>query len=333
MDVPRYSDKRLNDPFTAHVLFSQPLTFRLSEILAAVREDYPGLAWTDRLNMDDPITTGQVGLGALLPEADMTAEPSSVVFTSLPGRFEGDWGAVLHASRVYFPDAAQALARHATYLSITLGSRDGSLAARFDAARRVTCLAAVFARLPICVAVSFPSSDLILAPQDWVQAAATAMKAETPVPAWVAPYVNPVSSRGVRTWTVGTIGLAAFLGREVVMPLVPGAPGDTARWVVGAARLLMERGHEFRDGDTLGLDTGGPPIRIRDAAEGSHGFQTDHWVLIPVDSHMDEMAVFGPRPRPPAPEGVDNIIRGDPNSLRNRLYAFVAGATGRRRAS
>ncbi len=322
----RYTDKRLDDPFVAHVFLTEPLTFRPSEILAAVRNDYPGLAWTDRLQLDLPITTGQVGLGALLPEGDATAEPNVVLFTSRPGRFDGDLSGVIAASRNTFPAAAEAIARHQTWLTISLRSRDRSLAARYDAARRVTCLAAVFARLPICLAGSFPSSDQIVAPADWVRTAAIAMRAGTPIPVWIAPYANPVISEGQRLWTVGTIGLAALLGREVVMPNVTITPNEAGMYVASAACLLLERGHTFRDGDTLGLDSGGPVIRVRHAAEGFAGFQTDHWVLIHPDSHIDEMAQFGPRPRQPAPPGVDNTNRGDPDSLRKKLYAFVTGA-------
>jgi hypothetical protein len=328
----RYSEKRLKDAFTAYVLFAEPLTFRPSEILAAVREDYPGLAWTDTLQLDMPITVGQVGLGVLFPDAEAGNEPRMAHFSSFPGLLGVDLAHQFHASRLTFPDAPAAVARHRCYLSITVPSVDDSLAARFDAARRVACLAAVFARLSTCVAVYFPSSDQIVRPADWVDAAAQAMRAELPVPVWVSIYVNAMpDGRTPVPVTVGTIGLAAFNGHEVVVPKARIQPGDAAKWVFGAAKMLVERDHVFHDSDTLGMEEGGEKLRIRHCPEGKADSQTDAWILIHPSSTLDEMAVFGPHSRPPAPPGVDNRRQGDTDGLRKRLYAFVTGGRDKTR--
>jgi hypothetical protein len=327
----RYSEKRLKDAFTAYVLFAEPLTFRPSEILAAVREDYPGLAWTDTLQLDMPITVGQVGLGVLFPDAEAGNEPRMAHFSSFPGLLGVDLAHQVHASRLTFPDAAAAVARHRCYLSITVPSVDDSLAARFDAARRVTCLAAVFARLSTCVAVYFPTSDQIVRPADWVEAAAQAMRAELPIPTWVSIYVNAMpdgrapDGRAPAPVTVGTIGLAAFNGHEIAMPRARILPGDAAKWVFGAAKMLVERDHVFHDSDTLGMEEGGETLRIRHCPEGKADSQTDAWILLHPSSTLDEMAFFGPHSRPPAPPGVDNRRKGDTDGLRKRLYAFVTG--------
>jgi hypothetical protein len=329
----RYSEKRLKDGFTAYVLLTEPLAFRPSEILAAVREDFPGLAWTDRLEADLPFTAGEVSLGVLFPDRDETNEPSVVQFASFPGRCDVDWDHVVAQSHLANPRAADAVARHVCWLSIRLDSVDSTLAARFDAARRVTCLAAVFARLPICLGIYFPSSDSIVTPAAWIEAASSAMRAEVAFPAWVSFYVNAVpDGRQPVPVTVGTIGMAAFLGHEVVLPLARTEPAEAAKWVYGAVRLLIERGHIFRDSNTLGVDGEGEvKLRIRHATEGMMELQTDHWVLLHSATTIDEMAVFGERTGMPPPEGFDNTVRGDEDALKKRLYAFAAGERGRAR--
>ncbi len=326
----RYSDKRLREGFTAYVLLTEPLAFRPSEVLAAVREDYPGLDWTDRLEADLPFTAGEVSLGVLFPDCDETNEPSLVQFASLPGRCDVDWDHVVAQSFLANPGAADAVARHQCWLSIHLESVDATLAARFDAARRVTCLAAVFARLPICLGVYFPSADVLATPAGWIGASEQAMRAEVPIPCWVSLYVNQMpDGRHPTPVTVGTIGMAAFLGHEVVMPLARVPAGDAAMWVFGAVKLLIERGHVFRDSNTLGFEEGAEKLRIRHAIEGMMDLQTDHWVLLHSTSAVDEIAVFGKRTGTPPPAGFDNSVRGDEDALKKRLYAFAAGEKGR----
>jgi hypothetical protein len=328
----RHSEKRLQDAFTAYVPFTEPLRFRPSEILAAVREDYPGLFWTDTLQFDLPITVGQVGLGVLHPGTSEGNEPLFASFSSFPGPIALDLAHQFHASRLTFPDAPAAVARHRCYLSITVPSVDSSLAARFDAARRVTCLAAVFARLSICVAVYFPSSDQIVRPTDWVGAAARGMRAELPIPAWVSIYVNPMPDGQTPVpVSAGSIGLAAFTGHEVIVPLARVEPKDAAMWVFALAKMLVEHAHVYRDSDTVGVEGDDLKLRIRHCPEGRQGMQTDTWVLLHPTSTVDEITMFGARSNQPAPPGVDNTRRSDADGLRKRLYALVTGGRDKAR--
>lgn len=327
-DAPqRYSEKRLADSFTVYVLFSDELEFLPSEILEAVREDYPGLSWTDELGFNMPIKTGTVGLGAFFSDDSEESEPRIVHMNSMPGRCDVDWEPLFYKSRAIFPEAEDAVARHKTYLSITVGSVDSSLAARFDAARRATCLSSVFAKLPICTAVYFPSGDTVVKPENWVKAAETAMEAEVPIAEWITFGIEPVpDGKEPVPISVQTIGMAAFNGHEVLMPLVRAEPPEVVKWVFGATILLLEYGHEFKDSNTLGLEgETDPKIRIRHMSEGMMDVQTDVWALIHPNSTVDEIAVFGERTGTPPPPGYDNSVRGDPNSLKNKLYSFVAG--------
>lgn len=326
----RYSEKRLKDSFTAYVLLTDDLEFRPSEILEAVREDYPGLAWTDKLELDTPFKTGEVSLAVFFTEEEHN-EPGVVHMSSFPGQCDVDWGSVLHNAQYSFPNASEVINRHKTYLSVTVGSVDQTLAARFDAARRATCLAAVFAKLPICSAVYFPSGDTIVQPDAWVEAADTAMQAKFPMLQWISLPIIPVpDGKEPVPVSLQTIGMAAFNGHEIFMPLVRMHPSEAGPWVLSAAHLLLERGHVFQDSNTLGMeDSTEKPIRIRHMPEGMMGAQTDMWALLHEKTTLDEMEVFGEHSRPPPPPGVDNTNRGDPDSLRKKLYKFVTGSRGK----
>ncbi|MGL5009497.1 MAG: hypothetical protein ACRC6I_06410 [Paracoccaceae bacterium] len=325
-DTNRYSDKRLADSFTAYVLLSEPLQFRTNEILEAVREDYPDLVWSDTLGADTAFDTGRFSLGVFFATKSDVPEPGMTRLTSTPGRCEVDWADIVHKSRYTFPDGGAAVAAHRSCLSISLESVDKSYAARFDAARRLACLGAVFAKLPVCLGIYFPSADQLLKPADWVDAADTAMKAEFPALRWVTLAVNAMpDGKEPIPVTVNTSGLAAFTGSEICMPVTRIAPGKAAEWVYAAAVMVTQLGHKFVDGDTMGPEDKPDRLRLRFVPEGKHGMQTDTWMLIHADCTLDEFAMFGDRSRPPPPKGVDNSIRGDAGWLGKRLYAFVAG--------
>jgi hypothetical protein len=325
----RYSDKRLADSFTAYVLLSEPLQFRTHEILAAVREDYPGLEWSDTLGADMPFDSSNVSLGVFFADPKGGPQPKMIRMLSTPGRCNVDWPDILKKSHVTFPEGRAAVDAHVSYFSISLESVDATYAARFDAARRLTCLAAVFAKLPVCKGIYFPSADLLVRPADWITATDTAMAAKFPSLQWLALAVNarPDGKAPVPV-TVNTIGLAAFTGHEICMPMTRIAPGEAAKWVHTASVMLTEYGFTFVDSDTLGPEGSTEKVRLRHVAEGKHGMQTDTWMLIHPACALDEIALFGPHSRPPPPKGVENNFRGDAGWLGKKLYAFVAG--GRR---
>lgn len=173
----RYSDKRVSEDFTCYVLFTEPLQADVAEILAALREDYPALDWPDPLF---PGASGPFETGA----------GSSVVWMgdlrmSLLGglrRCDVDFD---FAKNHLFPGAQQAVAAHQSYLSISVGSAGPSFVDRFQAAKRMTCFAALFAKLPVCSAVYFPNSDGIVAPRRWVEAAERAISDDFPIEQWI----------------------------------------------------------------------------------------------------------------------------------------------------
>jgi hypothetical protein len=324
----RYSDKRLEDSFTAYVLLSEPIQFPFPEIWEAVREDYPDLAWAFALEVAPPFDSSKISMGTFLGErsADSPVRHALISFLSTPGAMDMDTTIMIQKSRFAFPEAAQAIAAHRSVFSVSVSSVDGTFPARFDAARRMTCLTAIFAKLPSCVAIYFPSADLILPPKSWVAAADMAYKGKFPMMQWINFTVTELTEK---TFTANTIGCAAFNGHEVCMPVVRLDPSEAFKHVYAATVMMLEYGHEYRDGDTMGDEEGTLKLRIRHCAEGVHGCQTDTWFLFHPNSVLDELETFGERPRRPPPPGVDNTFRGDEGWLKKSLRLFGAARRGK----
>ena len=319
--------KHLRDPFQVHVLFKDHYKGTIDGLFDEAATRFPGLDWEleaigrDRIDTRD--VTFAVDAGAPEPLRGMTK------ITGTPGRLDCRWARALGTSRLSFPDASEAVAGHSDHLTITVAAprRDTSLAARFDAARRATCLGAVLAGRPEAAAVHFPSAELIVRPERWNDAAETAMRGEVPVLQWIGIYANTFrwDGPGPVPVTVGTFGMAAFLGHEIVMPKVRLDTDDAAEWVAVTVRMLMESDHVFRDGDTLGVEGGGRPIRIRHLAAGQLGMHTDTWALFHEASLLDDRAHCGIPQRKKVADAPENIVTGDWNALKNKLYCFVAG--------
>lgn len=332
----RYSDKRLADAFSVYVLFTEPVSFTNRDILAALREDFPELDWTDTLEngadtarfYDETYTAGDVLVTSLFPGGEGNL-PGMIPLISMPGRCEIDWGHMCARNRLTFPGAEAAVARHRTYIQVMVHSVDGSLEARFDAARRASCLGAVFASLPVATAVYYPNGDTVVAPERWIEGAKTALKGEVPLLQWINLGVQPVPDGGDPVpVTVHTVGVAAFTGHEILLPLARIEPAQAAELVCGATVLYLQYGNAFNDGDTLGPEGDAAlKLRIRHAPEGALGLQTDNWVLLHPRSTLAprEEELFGKRPGVPPPPGMDVRNFGDPDSLRDKLYALVAG--------
>ncbi len=324
----RYSDKRLKDSFTAYVLLSEPIQFRFPEIWEAVREDYPDLAWAFSVEVAPPFDSSKMSMGTYF--GDKTGAPGSshrlINFLSTPGPLDMVMTNMIQKSRFAFPEAAQAIAAHRSVFSVSVGSVDETIPARFDAARRMTCLTAIFAKLPTCLGIYFPSADLILPPKSWVAAADMSHKGKFPALQWIN---YPVAALTETTFTVNTIGCAAFNGHEVCMPAVRLDPKEAMQHVFAATVMMLEYGHEYRDGDTMGDEEGTLKLRLRHCAEGVHGFQTDTWTLFHPNSVLDEHETFGDRPRSPPPPGVDNRLRGDEGWLKKGLRLFGAARSGK----
>jgi hypothetical protein len=325
MSEERYSDKRLAESFSVYLLFSESLTVMPGEILEAVKEDYPSLDWSDVDGFPVPLEVGKVGLGTWTRTL-AEGQRSSTSFISTPGRMEIDWSQIFDNSKMVFPNARDVVNWHQTSLMVSVSSVDTSVAARFDAARRATCIAAVFAKLDVCVAVYFPSSDLIIRPDDWVTSAATAVAGQVPFLRWINIYALPFpDEKNIAGWNVGTIGLAAFTGRELLFPQTPVSPAELASFAATCITMMIEYGSQYKDGDTAGVEDSDLIYRIRVVEEGKHGYQTDTCVFLHPDSYVDEMATYGPRAGIAPPKGMQPIIRGQQGFLGRALGRLRGG--------
>ncbi len=326
----RYSEKRLKDSFSVYLLFSEPIKFFTAEILTALREDYPELVWTDTLGMNLPVDTGQFGMGEFFAEKSDVPQPGVVHFMTNGKRCEVDWDDVLLKSRFVFEDGADAVRRHQTYLCISLDSTDTSLASRFDAARRITCLGALFAKLPICLGVYFPSADMLVPAHRWVEAADEAIKEKVPFFQWIMVLKYPApDGREPVPLSVQTLGLAAFTGTEIILPAARVSSVEALKWVHSATTMVLEYGHEFKDSNTIGPEDTDEKLRIRFWPEGHMGAQTDMWALIHPNYSRDEISDFGPRTGEPPPPGYDNTIKGQEGWLRQKIGLFTSPRSAR----
>jgi hypothetical protein len=322
----RYSDKRLNADFTIHVLLSDRLETTVAELVREAEDTYPGLDWSFESQGQGKIDTRDVTVAVDLARPGEARGLTRI--SGYPGRCELNWDHVFDMSRVIYPNARDAVGYHTDFLSITVSPPKGdtTLAARFDAARRMTCLGALLARLPMALGVYFSSADLLVPPRLWVEAAETALKGEVPVLQWIAIYANQSDCTIEENppVTTGTVGMAAFNGHEIVMPQARIPAQASAEWIFMTVRMLLESDHQFRDSDTLGVEGEGCLIRIRHLKEGQHEMQTDAWLLFHPSTVMDEESLCGPRSRINPPPGMDTRYSGDWESLKNKLYSFVA---------
>lgn len=332
----RYSDKRLKEPFTAYLLLSESIQFQLEEIVQAVREDFPDLEWDLGAQVAMPFDSSRLSMGTFIGDTPKDRPPlhGMVSFLSTPGPIGIDMDDAIMKSRFVFPEAQQAVSRHQSCFSISVYSTGTSLPARFEAARRMNALVAVFAKLPICLGAYFPSADIILAPNRWVEAAETANEGKFPALAWINYIIAPAAegqifaSEGDGRFTIFTIGCAAFNGHEIVLPSVKMDRTEALGSVLNAVIMLLEYGHDFRDGNTMGDEKQDLRIRIRHCLESKHGSQTDQWYLFHPSSSIDDIKLFGEREGRPPPAGHDNTIRGDEGWLRKGLRLFAGQRSG-----
>lgn len=338
MSEQRYSDKRMSEDFTCYVLFSEPLQATFTELMQAAAEDYPGLDWSHDNLGSDMINTRDVTLCVDFALAD--PKKGSVKIIGSPGRCDIDWEDAIYKNRIVFPEARAAVGRHTDYLGISVSSAkgDGSVkslvARRFDAARRMTCLAAVLAKLPITTAVFFPNGDTLLPGKSWVLAADEAMKGEIPTVVWIAPALHAFNEPPEPLpITLSTIGMAAFNGHEIVMPRMRIGWQDAIQFAHCFIKMQLEGDHVFHDSDTVGMEPGDKLFRIRRAHEGKpivakgerFSPQTDQIWMFHKTCDLDDIEIFGARSNRPPPPGYDNSINGDMETLKKALYSFHAG--------
>ena len=282
--------------FSVDVLLSEPLHFDLDEIVSAVNEDFPSCQIRDPgINPTQSIKTDEVVIAVLEPVDPQDGGMIKLIGAGFP---DEEFRNADHTEALWrsggFGQAE--VAAYKSYIHISVDPVDDTLASRFRAARILSVVSAVFAKLPITLAIYNAWTHHFIRPAQWVEDAATAVKGEWPLTSWVSYRVGWNNAPGQAQHAVGfTTGLKAFLPYELHMESAPIKPTDVLQMLYGAAWMPLQGGSVYEDGNTVGVEEG---IRYRLRKRPG---QDDVFVLLHPDSPVDEVAVFGPNPKTPAP--------------------------------
>lgn len=306
--------------FGAYILLSEAIQFRPSEILEALKEDYPAL------------DIGEEGLEAWLPDtpcdtADFITSPlmvgrpgrdcGIVSLIRLPGY--GTWDPNRLAARQCRLIAEHdVMARNASYICVSVGSKGDSLTENFRAARLCSCLAAVFAKLPVALAVYWESGDLFLPPERVVEMADKAMADEWPLGCWVS-FDGGQTAPGL--YAGEEVGFGAFAGYDIMFAPAPVEGTTPISTIYSIMAMATGYGHSFKDGDTLGQEGQAREDSLRIRIKKREG-QPDLMVLVHPQSPYDHEAEIGPMQSVPAPPGMQVTERGKKGFFKR----FIRGA-------
>ncbi|SLN62575.1 hypothetical protein TRL7639_03502 [Falsiruegeria litorea R37] len=304
--------------FSVDILLSEPLHFQLDEIVEAINADFPSCQVKDPgMNPSNSLRTDEAVIAILDPVEPANGE--RVVFVGV-GFPDENFRNADHTESFWRTGGfgQEALAEHQSYLSVSVTAVDDSLASRFRAARLLNVVTAVFAQLPITLALYVKWGGHFVSPEHWQKAAEQAVVGDWPLTAWL-------SYRGAwdakfdqsQTWAVGySVGLKQFLPYELQMEAAPLKPTDVMGVLLAAAWMPLQGGSVLNEGDTIGVEEV-VRYRIRQRRH-SDGSPSDIFVLLHPDSPIDEEAVFGPRPGVPTPVEAP-FIRNPKKNFMQRL--------------
>ncbi|MDA7424461.1 hypothetical protein [Thalassococcus lentus] len=300
------TDRPDTPTFSAYVLLSEALQFNTAEIRNALLEDFPDLdirprAGAEALDQDcdtnafitAPILLGGEGKDALIATA-----------IRLPGYGTWSMDQLSHRQTRIVPDMEAALAQNASYICVSVGAASTDMMDCFRAARLCSCLAAIFAKLPVALAVYWESADHFLPTERIVQMADTAMQDKWPITDWISYAIGQKQTpHGVMS-VAGTRGLLPFKSYETSHAEAPVSIEDAAGMVHMSTAMVLEYGHVFQDGHTLGHEGQSPEqsYRIRYVPAGTEeGVPFDVMMLVHPSSPLDHEDLAGPLPQNKGP--------------------------------
>ncbi|KJZ21185.1 DUF4261 domain-containing protein [Loktanella sp. S4079] len=287
--------------FSVDLLFSEPLQFDIAEIIEAVNEDYPSCQIADPgFNPHPRVNTGAVALAIFKPREPHDGVDIKMIGAGFPDENfrHADHTETFWRSRGF---GQEELARHQSYISVSVDAVDDSLASRFRAARLLNVVTAVFAKLPITLAIYCKWTGHFVSPSEWIAAADQAIKGDWPLTAWVsyrAAWAMPPGP-DQKIATGYTTGVSQFMPFELQMEAAPLDPSEVLPMLASSVWMALQGGSKLNDGDTIGAE-GGIRYRIR-KRENTAGDGPDLVVLLHPDSPIDELKEFGPRPGIPTP--------------------------------
>jgi len=227
--------------FLAFVLLESPATPDMAELAAALRARHPELA----REIDDSqagIRQGSAG-GSVLRCGDQL-----ITVMSMPTPIPQDPGLWSRATTAW-PEASAVATRHRGHLIVSvLGQNQESL----PTARLMTAvIGALIAITPKCCAVVWDGK--VARPADLWQH--LSMQSYAPFPDYpFLLWVDVLPFRSQKGVGAVTMGLSAFVDREVEFDTSRLALGALIEKVAGLVAYLIEHGRVLRDGDSFGGD-------------------------------------------------------------------------------
>lgn len=306
--------------FTVNIFFSEPIEFTWDQITADINAQSPSCTVTGDMNLPGPQRTDSVVIGALQPQDP--ANGSLIMFNTM-GTPDAGFQSADHTELGYnsarFPGAVEAVRHHQSYLAISVTAADDSLVARFRAARQLTCATAVFAKMPQTMGILVCWANQVVSPADWIAGTDHAIKGKWPLLNWISCRAGwDAHMPGSQNAAGLTIGLKDFAGTELHHAPAPMQPTEVIAMLYTMTHMVLELGHEFNDGDSMGGEDGSVLYRTRFRPQ-SAGFDHIVRVMIRHDSTLDEMAEFGPRPGIAPPDRSQHVTRGKKGFLRGLL--------------
>lgn len=319
------SDRKDQDQppcFSAYVLLSEGIRFRTLEIAQALKEDYPSLDITGEGDdlLPQECNTDEFITAPMLMTAQ-GADARAVTLIRLPGYGTWDPESIPHRQTLYCPDIAERLRRNRSYICVSVGAKDHSLPETFRAARLCSCVAAIFAKLPIALAAYWEAGDHFLSPEAVISMADAAISDTWPVTQWVGLDVF-TSHKGFKNMSGGrTKGLQAFRGFEISHPEAPIPLSETAASLFGTATMCLEYAREYKDGDTIGVEgqSREDSYRIRFAPKGTQGSVCDTYLIVHPHSPFDHVDMCGPITSQPPPPGTTNDYPAEEGLFRRMM--------------
>ncbi len=309
------ADEKPQSPsFALYVLFSDGLQFSTRDIEAALIEDFPELdiQKNDALDFPQECDTDQmIPMAPIFFGADGADAGGVVNMIRLLGYGQWDPAQITGPQRygALDIDLQDALRRNRSYLCISVSAKSDQLLDVFRAARLCSCLGAIFAELPICLAAYWETGDYFLSPEAIRRMARISIDNKWPVREWVGLSLSPGRKDGeLVEWAQGlTRGLIQFTGYEFAVTPAPVPIVEAGQMLLGAMTTVLECGAIYNDGDTIGVeDKPDFKWRVRHVPPGVDGAVTKTLALIHPESKYDPGPSLGAPANRPPPPGLNN---------------------------
>lgn len=304
-------EKNSGPTFSAYILLSEGIQFNTNEIAQALAEDYPTLEISGHTNdvlafdcNTDEFITSPMLMGSRGDDA------RSVSLIRLPGYGTWDPARIPLRQSLLCPDISDRLKRNRSYICVSVGADDSSLKSTFRAARLCSCVAAIFAKLPVALAAYWETGDHFLSPEAVVKMADEAVCDKWPVSEWVGLDLARGQTDGQPMAGGLTVGLKAFRNVEISHAGAPIEIAEAAQMMLSVATMCLEYGRKYGDGDTIGREgqSREQSYRVRVVPKGTRNSNCDVYLIVHPQSTVDHEALAGPIETRPPPPGVDNSI-------------------------